>query len=150
MKPHPMDETESLDSFEALLQTAMNQQEPQRLLLVFARRSLGKDASAWQRERFDRGEGGHLEPCLCVDKAPEEIASFAALRAESEETGVDWDVMFVSSLSGRGGIPPGSDEADQPLRFMLKALGEGRVTEMAAFDRTGNALRFLDPLVAPP
>lgn len=149
-KPCAVDENESLDSFEALLQTAMHQHEPQRLLLVFARRSLGEHASAWQRERFARGEGGHLEPCLCVDKAPEEITGFAALRAESEQTGVDWDVMFVSSLSGRGGIPPSSDEADQPLRFMLKAIGEGGVTGMAAFDRTGTALRFLDSVDATP
>lgn len=144
-----MERTETLASFEDLLQAATEQQEPQRLLLVFARRTLGGHATASQRAAFERGEGGHLEPCLCVDKAPEEIAGFAALCAESAQTGIAWDLMFVSSLSGRGGIAPGSDEADQPLHFMLKAISEGRVADMAAFDRSGAALRFLEAGAGP-
>lgn len=140
-----MDNPDLLGSFEDLLQAARNQAEPQRLLLVFARKQLGEHVNAAQRQAFQQGSGGHLEPCLCVDKAPEEIASFAALHAESRQTGIDWDILFVSTLSGRGGIPPGSDEADQPLRFMLKAITEGQVAEMAAFDRSGEPLRFLAP-----
>lgn len=138
-----MGDTEALGSFEDLLATARRQEEPQRLLLVFAQRKLGEHVTAQQREAYARGDGGHLEPCLVVDKAPEEIASFAALRTESERTGIGWDIVFVSTLSGRGGIPPTSDEADQPLRFMLKAITEGQVGELAIFDRDGNALRFL-------
>lgn len=139
-----MSDTELLSNFEELLQAARDQEEPQRLLLVFAQRKLGEHVSAKQREAFDRGEGGHIEPCLCVDKSPNEIASFAALCSESQKTEIDWDIVFVSSLSGRGGIPPNSDEADQPLWFMLKAITEGQVAELAVFDRSGNALRFLE------
>lgn len=132
-----------LDSFSALLATSFHQQEPQRLLFVFARRELGDHASAAQREAFERGTGGHLQPVLCVDKAPEEVASFEALSAESAHTGQTWDVVFVSTLEGRGGIPPNSDQADQPLRFMVNAIHEGRVDEMAAFDHQGEPLSFV-------
>lgn len=135
--------TATLDDFAALLQAAQQQEEPQRLLFVFAERQPGKYATAAQQASFARGSSGHLQPCLCVDKAPEEIAGFAALVAESETTGKHWDVVFVGSLEGRGGIAPNSDEADQPLRFMVNAINDGRVGEFAAFDRGGHALRFV-------
>jgi len=138
-----MASTDSLESFDYLLQAAHRQDEPQRLLFVFAERELAADASAAQRERFERGEGGHLQPRVCVDKAPEEVASFAALRAESEQTGMHWDVVFVSTLSGRAGIAPGSDAAEQPLRFMVNAINGGRLRDMVAFDRSGHVLRMM-------
>ena len=69
----------SLASFQDLLDAARQQPEPQRLLLVFVRVELPQNATAEQRERFERREGGTLAPCLCVDKTPEEIASFEAL-----------------------------------------------------------------------
>lgn len=133
----------TLDDFESLLQAAHLQEQPQRLLFVFARRELGHYATAAQRERFARGAGGNLQPVLCVDKAPREVDSFAALAAESELAGQPWDIVFVGSLEGRGGIAPNSDEADQPLRFMVNAINDGRVGEFAAFDRSGHALRFV-------
>ena len=135
--------TAMLDGFDALLRAAQDQNEPQRLLFVFARRELGRDATAAQRASFARGEGGHLQPCLCVDKTPEEIAGFAALVAESAQTGQPWDVVFVGGLAGRGGITPNSDEAAQPLRFMVNAINEGRIAQFAAFDREGDALTFV-------
>lgn len=133
----------TLDDFNALLAASRQQEEPQRLLFVFARRELDKRATTAQRESFARGEGGHLQPCLCVDKTPDEIASFAVLAAESEQTGQRWDIVFVGSLDGRGGVPPNSDEANQPLRFMVNAINDGRVGEFAAFDRGGHAIRFV-------
>ncbi|HEX5961301.1 MAG TPA: ribonucleotide reductase subunit alpha [Rhodanobacteraceae bacterium] len=133
----------TLGDFAALLEAARRQEEPQRLLFVFARRELGRHATTTQHEAFARGEGGNLQPILCVDKAPDEIASFAALAAESEATGQAWDIVFVGSLEGRGGIAPNGDEADQPLRFMVNAINDGRVGEFAAFDREGHALRFV-------
>lgn len=132
----------SLASFQDLLDAARRQGEPQRLLFVFARVELPENATAAQRERFDQREGGTISPCLCVDKAPEEIAGFDALAAESASTGQDWDIVFVGSLGGRAGVAPSPDEAAQPLRFMVNAINNGRVGEFAAFDRRGNVLQF--------
>ncbi len=62
-----------------------------------------------QRERHRLGRGGTLTPLMCVDKAPEEVASFAALVEESATTGLPWDIVCVASLSGRAGL--GFDDA---------------------------------------
>lgn len=132
----------TLDSFSALLQAARALDEPQRLLFVFVRKFIDDEASAEERASYRRGTGGALKPCLCVDKAVEELGSFEDLVAESRHTDVYWDIVFVSSLSGRGGIPPNHDETEQPLRFMVNAIGQGRVERMVAFDRQGEMLCF--------
>ena len=132
----------NLTSFQDLLDAALQQAEPQRLLFVFARIGLPENASPAQRERFEQREGGTISPCLCVDKAPDDVASFAALVAESETTGQAWDMVFVGSLGGRAGIAPGTDEAAQPLRFMVNAINNGQVAQFATFDREGAVLQF--------
>jgi len=132
-----------LTDFASLLAAARRQDEPQRLLFVFAQKELPDQPTAQQRRRFESGQGGSLRPCLCVDKAPEDLTSFAALAAESAATGLAWDVVFISSLAGRGGIAPNPDQADQPLHFMVQAINDGRVDEFIAFDRSGNTLKFI-------
>lgn len=132
----------SLASFQDLLDAAQQQPEPQRLLFVFAKVELPQNATAEQRERFENREGGTLTPSLCVDKAPEDIASFEALAEESRHTGQEWDMVFVGSLSGRAGVTPSADEAAQPLRFMVNAINNGQVAQFATFDRHGRVLQF--------
>ena len=135
--------TAELADFNDLLHAARVQDQPQRLLFVFAHRQIDHHATPAQRERYARGEGGYLEPCLCVDRMPGEIAGFEALVAESERTGKHWDIVFVGGLEGRGGVAPNADEATQPMHFMVKAIHEGRIASFAAFDREGHALRFV-------
>jgi hypothetical protein len=131
-----------LTSFQDLLSATHQQLEPQRLLFTFAKVELPDAATDAQRERFGAKQGGTLSPSLCVDKAPTEVESFQTLVEESAKTGLDWDVVFVTSLSGRAGVAPSADEAAQPLRFMVNAINNGRVAEFAAFDRAGNVLQF--------
>lgn len=138
-----MTATDALSDFAQLLDAAQRQPQPQRLLFVFAQRQIDHHATPAQREQFERGQGGYLQPSLCVDKAPAEVASFEALAAESVATGKPWDVMFVGALEGRGGVAPNADEAAQPLRFMVNAINEGRIAAFAAFDREGHPLRFV-------
>lgn len=132
----------SLATFQDLLDAARRQPEPQRLLFVFARVDLPEHATDDQRQRYEQREGGTISPSLCVDKAPAEITSFDALAAESATTGQSWDIVFVGSLAGRAGIAPSTDEAAQPLRFMVNAINNGRVSDFAAFDRNGDVLQF--------
>jgi hypothetical protein len=126
-----------LTDFSDLLAMAKQQIEPQRLLLVFSSAELPVDADAGQKEAFARGEGGTLAPVLYVDKRPEEIQSFDALVAESSQTGLHWDILFVAAMSGRGGIAPNEDEAVQPLKMMVEAVKGGRIGQFAAIDRQG-------------
>lgn len=132
----------TLRDFSDLLQAARRQAEPQRLLLVFAGAELPRDATVEERARFERGEGGTLAPRVCVDKAPDEIESFAALRQESTRTGVDWDILLVAALQGRGGFAPGSDETVQPLRMMVEAIKGGRIGEFLAVNRHGELVEL--------
>lgn len=132
----------TLANFQDLLDASRQQSQPQRLLFTFAKVEVPDAASEEQRARAKAGLGGNLAPSLCVDKAPEEVADFAALVRESQTTGLDWDIVFVASMSGRAGVAPSADEAAQPLRFMVNAINNGRVAEFAAFDRDGNVLQF--------
>ena len=135
MDPH-------LTCFADLLAASTRQPEPQRLLFVFASIDPLEDPPGSHTGHAVENPGRSLTPRLCVDKAPGEIADFAALVAESRTTGQDWDIVFVASLPGRAGIAPSADEAAQPLRFMVDAINNGRAREFAAFDREGGVLVF--------
>ena len=64
----------NITQFADLLVAARAQEEPQRLLLVFAAAELPKDATPEEAQRFANGEGGALKPVLGVDKLPQELA----------------------------------------------------------------------------
>ena len=127
-----------MDHFDDLLAAASRQDQPQRMLLVFARAECPLDATAEERAAFARGEGGALAPAVCVDKLPAEIASFAALLEESKAAIPDWRILFVAAMDGRGGYPPNSDEAVQPLQMMVEQVKGGRIAQFLAVDRDGS------------
>lgn len=131
-----------LNDFQELLQAAGQQTEPQRLLFVFVRTDLPESPTPAQRERHAQREGGTLGPVLCVDKLPAEVPSFQALHAESANTGIDWDLVFVAAMDGRAGIAPSSDEAAQPLQLMVNAINNGQINRFAAFDAEGQPVQF--------
>lgn len=132
-----------LSSYDDFIQAAKAQDEPQRLLFVFTRVELPEQATTEQQERFQQGEGGNLEPVLCVDKLPEEIASLEALIAESEQTGLTWDIAFAASMSGLLGHAPTTEQAEQPLTMMVESIKGGTVANFIAFNRAGELLQIL-------
>lgn len=131
-----------LNEFSDLLQAAHQQPVPQRLLLVFTAAELPHDATDEEKAHFERGEGGALAPVLCVDKLPQEVESFAALRDEATLTGIGWDILFVATMSGRRGVAPNSDEAVQPLKEMVEAIKGGRIGRFLAVTRAGELVQL--------
>jgi hypothetical protein len=129
-------------SFDDLLRAARAQAVPQRLLFVFAAAALPDDATAEERADFEAGEGGTLTPVMCVDKMPEELASFAALVEESREFGAPWDIVFVAALSGAAGRPPSGAEAEASLQDMVEAIKSGRIDDYIPFDGEGQPVQF--------
>ena len=129
-------------SFDDLLQAALLQPDPQRLLFVFAAAELPEDCTPVQRVRFEAGEGGALAPLMCVDRTPEEITAFQALVEESGRFEREWSVVFVAALSGRDGRAPSSEDAEKPLERMVESIKAGSLGPMIAFDRQGQALSF--------
>lgn len=132
-----------LTSYAEFIAAAKAQAEPQRLLWVLAKAELPNGYTDSQLALFEQGQGGALGPVLCVDKLPDEVADFSVLVAESAQTGVDWDIAFVGSLAGRAGIAPNSDEADQPLRLMLRQIEAGMIADFLTFDRQGQLVRLV-------
>jgi len=132
-----------LETYRDFIEAAQSQSEPQRLLFVFTRRELPEDATEAQKTQFAAGEGGHLAPVLCVDKLPQQVPTIKKLTRESEQTGQDWDIAFVASMSGAAGQAPTSEQADQPLKMMVDSVKQGMISNFLAFDKTGELLRIL-------
>jgi hypothetical protein len=132
----------NISTFEDLLRAAREQPEPQRLLFVFAGAVLPDESTPEQRARFEAGDGGALTPLMSVDKAPEELGTFAALVEESRQFEPDWVIVFVASLPGRDGRAPTSDEADQSLQRMIGSIKAGSFGSFIPFDRQGQPTLF--------
>ena len=132
----------SITHFDDLLQAARHQIEPQRLLFVLTRSELPDDATAEQKAAFEAGQGGALVPVACVDRTPEELASFAAFAAESEPFCPDWVIVFAAALSGRNGQAASSESAQGLLEQMVVAIKAGRIGNFLPFDRRGDAIRL--------
>ena len=132
----------TISSFDDLLRAAREQNEPQRLLFVFATAGVPDDATPEQRVRFKAGQGGTLTPLMCVDKLPRELASFEALREESRHVDQAWDIVFVAALSGSGTTSPTSDEAAAPLQRMVDAIKSGSIGGLGPFDARGQPVQF--------
>ncbi|MFW6346671.1 MAG: ribonucleotide reductase subunit alpha, partial [Halomonas sp.] len=132
----------AITNFSDLLNEARLQPDAQRLLFVFTRAELPDHPTAEQRADFAQGVGGVLTPVLCVDKAADELSDMAALVAESQETGIEWDIVFVAALSGRGGEAPSAEQAEAPLERMVESLKMGSIDQFLALDRQGEAVRI--------
>ena len=128
--------------FQQLRQAALAQPAPQRLLFVFAAAELPDDATPEQRQRFEGGQGGALVPLACVDKGPEELASWDALVAESRLASPPWQVVFIAGLAGQGNRAPSAQAIDSALETMVERVRQGRFRGYMALDATGGPLTF--------
>ncbi len=122
-------------SFPDLLTAARQQAQPQRLLFLFAR----AEASG----QTEQGTRGNLEPVMCVDRLPEEIASFDDFVEEADSIAQDWDFMFAVGLSGNQGIAPTPEEAEPYLNKMTNDLVSGHNIQMyVVFNRDGDLVQI--------
>ena len=133
----------TISSFDDLLHAARTQPEPQRLLFVFAAVELPDDATLEQRERFKAGQGGALHPVMCVDKRPDELASFAMLVDEASQFGQNaWGIVFAAALSGTASRAPTSEDAEEPLQRMVEAIKRGEHGSYIPFDTLGHTVQI--------
>jgi hypothetical protein len=133
----------NITDYNSLLAAAKQQPEPQRFLFVFLKASLPKDYNAEDEARFNEGQGGALQPLMCVDKPVDELTTFEALVEESKQMSDDWQIVIIAAMSGRAGIMPNSDEAKQPLEMMVQAVEQGGdLSRFMAFDKSGEPVQF--------
>lgn len=131
-----------ISSYEDLLNAANAQAEPQRLLFVFTRAELPDGHTKDQQAQFKAQKGGILAPVMCVDKLASERGGFADLVEESRQMGTGWDVVFVACMPVKPGLVSNSDEAEQPLKAMVKSIMDGRIGSFLAFNRGGELVRL--------
>lgn len=130
----------NITNYSDLLAAARSQAQPPRLLFAFARAELPEDAGSRERARYAERRGGALKPVMCVDKTLAELGSFEDLVSESRHTGADWDIVFVTTLSGRDGKPPPSSAAQAPLNMMVTYIHTGQIERFLAFSKDGELL----------
>jgi hypothetical protein len=132
----------TISSFDDLLRSARAQSQPQRLLFVFATAGLPDDATPQQRADFEAGRGGTLTPLMCVDKTPDELASFDVLVEEARQFGQAWDIVFAAAMGGSMGAAPTAQQADAPLQRMVESIKAGSIGAFIPFDTTGQPVQF--------
>lgn len=135
-----------ITNFSDFLAAARTQDQPQRLLFLFAVRELPPNHTPGQKKRFETGQGGALTPVMCVDKGVDkgvdELRDFATLAQESRQTGQPWDVAFAAALAGQDGAAPAPADIERALRMMVDAVHRGAIERFIAFDPQGEAMRF--------
>jgi len=122
-----------ISNFKQLLSAAAEQDQPQRLLLLFAK---AESSTKKKKGKKSQQQHGTLSAVMCVDKLPEEIASFEALVKEADSVSKEWDFMIIVGLSGKDGKAPSSDEAEPYLNQMTHNLASGQdLSQYVIFDR---------------
>lgn len=105
--------------FNELLSMAQQQEQPQRLLFLFAQVEERKSKKSKQHQQ------GTITPLMCVDKLPAELGQFAELVSEADSINKDWDFIIISGLSGQNGAAPTQEDADPYLNKMTNDVASG-------------------------
>lgn len=134
--------TFELNHFDDFLAVANQQSEPQKLLLVLAKRELPHGHTEEQARAFAEGRGGHLAPLAGIDKQPAELENFSAFVEEAQQVGSDWDAVFVAALPGLQGKLPTPKAIDDTIEKVIHAIRNGMVNNLLAFDRRGEPMRL--------
>lgn len=134
-----------IEHFDDLLRAARAQSQPQCLLLVFVQVTLPEDSTDVERAAFEAGEGGTLEPVMCVDLAPERIASFAQLCAQADGRHAGWSMVLVGALAGEGGRAPDDAAVGDALDRLLQRVQMGHIEGLMPFGRDGTVLVLKTP-----
>ncbi|MBV1951724.1 MAG: hypothetical protein KUG64_05970 [Cycloclasticus sp.] len=133
----------NITGYESLLAAARQQTEPQQLLFVFLQASLPEDSVDEEKDRFNAGQGGALDPVMCVDKALDELGSFSDLVEESVKMGQDWQIVLVAGLSGENGVAPDPSKVESSLKMMVDSVQNGGdLSRFMSFDRDGEPVQF--------
>jgi hypothetical protein len=130
----------NISHFNHLVQAAKQQDQPQRLLLVFANSELPEDCSAEQQAQFLAGSGGALAAVMCVDKSPAEIVNFATMKQEAAQFDMPWSLVFASSMPDFDLQEPYSKDVEAALQRMVESIKQGNLANMIAFDLNGDAI----------
>lgn len=106
--------------FKELLDMTKQQEQPQRLLFLFAQ------PEGHNPKKSKKHLKGQVNPVMCVDKLPGELTTFSALTKEADAITKDWEFVLIAGLSGHDGQPPSEDDAEPYLNKMSNDLADGQ------------------------
>ncbi len=106
--------------FKEVLQMTTQQEQPQRLLFLFAQ------PEGHNPKKSKKHAKGQVQPVMCVDKLPEELSTFDNLVKEADSITKDWQFVFIAGLSGHDGVAPSADDAEPYLNKMSNDLADGQ------------------------
>jgi hypothetical protein len=125
-----------ISNFKQLLQIAREQDQPQRLLFLFAK---AESSAPKKKQKKSKDQHGTITPVMCVDKLPDDLDTYQALIAEADQINKEWDFVLIAGLSGKNGIAPTTEEADPYLNQMTNHLASGQdLSQYVIFDREGS------------
>lgn len=131
-----------ISSFDDLLDMARKQPDDQRLLLVLLKADPEGEATHHNNGEAIEGQGT-LQPVMATDREMDEDLRLDALVEEADQSGLQWDLILVSSLSAAGGRMPTSEEAEPYLKQMAEAVEMGAdLSGFAVFDRAGSPVQL--------
>ncbi len=120
--------------FSKLIEAAKQQEQPQRLLMLFAKAEGNK-----KKGKNAVNETGTVTPLMCVDKLPEELGSFDALIKEADGISEDWSFVLIAGLGGSDGVAPPTEAAEPYLNQMANDVMMGQdLTGYTILDRQQN------------
>ncbi|QEQ97543.1 ribonucleotide reductase subunit alpha [Neptunomonas concharum] len=120
--------------FSKLIEAAKQQEQPQRLLMLFAKAEGNK-----KKGKNAVNETGTVTPLMCVDKLPEELRSFDALIKEADGISEDWNFVLIAGLGGSDGVAPPTEAAEPYLNQMANDVMMGQdLTGYTILDRQQN------------
>lgn len=133
--------TIEIKHFDDLKTAGLAEPEPQRLLLVLLRAEPEEEGTTSAND-VTRGRGT-LTPVAATDKELTPELDLAAIVEEADSLDQPWQLMLVSSLAGRAGAMPNSEQASPHLEAMVEAvMTGGDLSRYAAFDRAGSPVRL--------
>jgi hypothetical protein len=103
------------------------------------------DANAAQKAAFERVEGGALVPAVCVDKALDELSTFAAFAQEAEPVQPGLGHRLCGEpVRAATATPPSAADAEEPLRNAWWPVDQGgrRPVACMPFNRQGEPVQL--------
>lgn len=132
----------TISGFADLLELALQEPGPARLLTVLVRAEAVMTSDADGREVPVEGEG-LLKPVMVKDHAITPEMSFEQLREEADRGNDRWTFMMTAVLPGQAGQPPAPDTVEQQLKHMARTIHTGEGIDSYLFlDRDGEPVQI--------
>ncbi len=133
----------AITNFDELVEAARREPQPQTMLMLFVRTTLEESHTSEDLERFERGEGGALQPVMSVDRLAANMGNFSSLVAEADQRSTEWDKILIGCLDGQNGSQASGDQVERALDQMIARVKEGAsLAGLIAFTREEEPIAF--------